>query len=111
MSIAAWPRRRLAASRTAPFEPVTAADTRGANTEREIAVLKSLLTAEEAMQREQIKLDVLANNLANVNTTGFKQKLTSVQQLATRTAKDVWSRPTVLPYKASEGTSSPMGGR
>ena len=47
-------------------------------------MLKSLLTAEEAMQREQIKLDVLANNLANVNTTGFKQTLTSVQQLATR---------------------------
>lgn len=51
-------------------------------------MLKSLLTAEEAMQREQIKLDVLANNLANVNTTGFKQKLTSVQQLATRSVID-----------------------
>jgi len=58
-------------------------------------VLKSLLTAEEAMQREQIKLDVLANNLANVNTTGFKQKLTSVQQLATRSVID----------RGAEGTS------
>jgi flagellar basal-body rod protein FlgG len=43
-------------------------------------VLRSLRTAEQAMQREQVRVESLANNLANANTNGFKQILTSVEQ-------------------------------
>ncbi|MCB1183360.1 flagellar hook-basal body protein [bacterium] len=43
-------------------------------------MIRSLNTAERAMQLEQVRIDALANNLANVNTTGFKQILTRVAQ-------------------------------
>ena len=32
-----------------------------------------LFTAANGMQIQQIKIDVIANNLANTNTTAFKQ--------------------------------------
>jgi flagellar basal body rod protein FlgG len=41
-------------------------------------MLRSLNTAEEAMKLQQTRIDVLANNLANADTTGFKQILTQV---------------------------------
>jgi flagellar basal-body rod protein FlgF len=45
-------------------------------------LIRSLNTAENAMQLEQNRIDALANNLANVNTTGFKQILTRVAEMA-----------------------------
>ncbi len=36
--------------------------------------------AERAMQLQQVRIDALANNLANVDTAGFKQILTSVTE-------------------------------
>ncbi len=47
-----------------------------------IMVIRSLNTAENAMQLEQNRIDALANNLANVNTAGFKQILTRVAEVA-----------------------------
>ena len=44
-------------------------------------MIKSLGTAENAMQLEQNRIDALANNLANVNTAGFKQILTRVAEV------------------------------
>jgi flagellar basal-body rod protein FlgG len=45
-------------------------------------LIRSLNTAENAMQLEQNRIDALANNLANVNTAGFKQILTRVAEVA-----------------------------
>jgi flagellar basal-body rod protein FlgG len=44
-------------------------------------VLRSLRTAERAMQLDQLRVEALASNLANVDANGFKQVLTSVRQL------------------------------
>jgi len=44
-------------------------------------VLRSLNTAERAMQIQQVRIDALANNLANVNTTGFRGILTRVAEM------------------------------
>ncbi len=46
-----------------------------------ISVIRSLNTAENAMMLEQNRIDALANNLANVNTAGFKQILTRVAEM------------------------------
>ncbi len=43
-------------------------------------MLRSLKTAEQALQSDQARIDVLANNLANVGTAGFKQVLVTAQQ-------------------------------
>ncbi len=44
-------------------------------------MIRSMNTAERAMQLQQTRIDSLANNLANVNTTGFRQILTRVSEL------------------------------
>lgn len=41
-------------------------------------MIRSLNTAKRAMTMEQVRIDALANNLANVNSSGFKQILTRV---------------------------------
>lgn len=43
-----------------------------------MTVIRSLNTAEKAMQVLQVKIDALANNLANADATGFRQVLTRV---------------------------------
>jgi len=43
-------------------------------------VIRSLGTAKRAMEMEQVRIAALANNLANVNSAGFKQILTRVGQ-------------------------------
>lgn len=44
-------------------------------------MIRSLNTAENAMKIQQTRIDTLANNLANVNTSGFRQILTRVSEL------------------------------
>lgn len=46
-----------------------------------LSVIKSLGSAEKAMLLQQNRIDSLANNLANVNTAGFKQILTRVAEV------------------------------
>lgn len=41
-------------------------------------MIRSLNTAQRAMQTEQARIEALANNLANVDSTGFRQILTRV---------------------------------
>jgi flagellar basal body rod protein FlgG len=43
-------------------------------------MLRALQMARKTMQIEQARVDVLANNLANVSTTGFRQVLTRVTE-------------------------------
>lgn len=52
-------------------------------------MLRALYSAATGMQSQQMNLDVIANNLANVNTTGFKKSKIEFQDLLyqnTRTA-------------------------
>lgn len=51
-------------------------------------MLKSLNTAATGMQAQQTNLDVIANNLANVNTTGFKKSRAEFEDLMYHTQKD-----------------------
>jgi len=44
-------------------------------------MLRALYTAATGMQAQQINIDTIANNIANVNTTGFKQGRAEFQDL------------------------------
>jgi len=44
-------------------------------------MIRSLWSAATGMQGQQLKLDVIANNLANVNTAGFKRGRANFQDL------------------------------
>ena len=44
-------------------------------------MMRSLYVAATGLEGEQTKMDVIANNLANVNTTGFKQSRAVFQDL------------------------------
>src|SRR2546422_4536944 len=44
-------------------------------------MLRALYTAATGMQAQQINIDTIANNIANVNTTGFKQARAEFQDL------------------------------
>ncbi len=51
-------------------------------------MIRSLNTAEKAMQLQQTRIDTLANNLANVNTAGFRQILTRVSEFGSGDVKN-----------------------
>jgi len=44
-------------------------------------LIRSMSTAENAMKLQQTRIDTLANNLANVNSSGFRQILTRVSEV------------------------------
>ena len=44
-------------------------------------MIRALWTAATGMQAQQLNIDVISNNLANVNTTGFKHSRTDFQDL------------------------------
>jgi flagellar basal-body rod protein FlgG len=48
-------------------------------------MLRSLYTAATGMEAEQLKMDTIANNLANVNTTAFKRTRAEFQDLLSET--------------------------
>lgn len=51
-------------------------------------MIKSLNTAATGMQAQQTNLDVIANNLANVNTNGFKKSRAEFEDLMYHTIKE-----------------------
>lgn len=51
-------------------------------------MLKSLTTAATGMQAQQTNMDVIANNLANVSTTGFKKSRAEFEDLMYQTTKE-----------------------
>ncbi|MBK9294359.1 MAG: flagellar basal-body rod protein FlgG [Oligoflexia bacterium] len=51
-------------------------------------MLKALNTAASGMQAQQNALDTIANNLSNVNTTGFKKARTEFEDLLYQTIKE-----------------------
>lgn len=50
-------------------------------------MLRSLWTAASGMQAQQLNIDVLSNNLANVNTAGFKRSRADFQDLLYETLR------------------------
>ncbi|MFQ3548480.1 MAG: flagellar basal-body rod protein FlgG [Armatimonadota bacterium] len=50
-------------------------------------MIRSLYTAATGMEAQQLNMDVIANNLANVNTTGFKKSRVDFQDLLYQTIK------------------------
>jgi len=49
-------------------------------------VIRSLNTSARAMQQEQVRIDALANNLANATTSGFRQIITRLAEPGTPNA-------------------------
>ncbi|OHB24728.1 MAG: flagellar basal-body rod protein FlgG [Desulfuromonadaceae bacterium GWC2_58_13] len=50
-------------------------------------MIRALWTAATGMEAQQINMDVIANNLANVNSTGFKKSRADFQDILYQTAK------------------------
>src|SRR5688500_19893127 len=65
-------------------------------------MIRSLYTAATGMSAQQLNMDVIANNLANVNTTGFKKSRADFQDLLYQNTK-------VPGTSASQGVSAPTG--
>ncbi|MEM6365049.1 MAG: flagellar hook-basal body complex protein, partial [Planctomycetota bacterium] len=63
--------------------------------------VQTLYTAATGMDAMQTKLDVIANNLANINTTGFKKDRANFEDLLYRTevypgVQDATQTPTAV---------------
>lgn len=54
-------------------------------------MMRSLYTAATGMYAEQLNIDNIANNMANVSTTGFKKSLVQFQDLIYQTVKEAGS--------------------
>ncbi|WP_163339266.1 flagellar basal-body rod protein FlgG [Desulfopila sp. IMCC35008] len=65
-------------------------------------MIRSLWTGTTGMHGQQLNIDVIANNLANVSTTGFKKSKTDFQDLLYQTMK-------VPGAQTSADTESPTG--
>jgi flagellar basal-body rod protein FlgG len=51
-------------------------------------MIRALYSSASGMQSQQMNLDVISNNLANVNTTGFKKSKIEFQDLLYQTSRD-----------------------
>lgn len=65
-------------------------------------MIKSLYTAATGMQAQELNINVIANNMANVNTTGFKKSRAEFQDLIYQTLVEPGS-------STSESTRTPSG--
>ena len=50
-------------------------------------MIRALWTASTGMQAQQVNMDVIANNLANVNSSGFKKSRADFQDILYQTSK------------------------
>ncbi|MBF0544195.1 MAG: flagellar hook-basal body complex protein [Candidatus Riflebacteria bacterium] len=55
---------------------------------RTTTMMRSLFTGVSGLQQEQTRMDVLSNNIANVNTIGFKKGRAEFQDLMSQTLRD-----------------------
>ena len=65
-------------------------------------MMRSLFTAATGMEAQRLNIDVVANNLANVNTTGFKRSRADFQDLLYQDEKTAGA-------SAAEGLQIPSG--
>ncbi|HEX2949472.1 MAG TPA: flagellar basal-body rod protein FlgF [Armatimonadota bacterium] len=84
-------------------------------------MVRGIYSAASGMLAQQMRLDAVANNIANVNTNGFRREITAVSSFdkaldtAMSTDSDgVWSAPNMpnpfvlSPYAASDATVGPI---
>lgn len=74
-------------------------------------MLRSLYSGVTGMKNHQVKLDVIANNISNVNTTGFKASTVSFQDLVSQTIRNAQKADTGKggSNPAQVGTGSTVG--
>jgi Flagellar basal body rod protein len=60
-------------------------------------MIRALWTAAAGMNAEQLTVDVIANNLANINTAGFKRSRVDFQDLLYQTERVPGTHPLVTP--------------
>src|SRR3982750_4015591 len=65
-------------------------------------MIRSLYTAATGMTAQQLNMDVIANNLSNVNTTGFKRSRADFQDLLYQSSRAAGTT-------AAQGTQVPAG--
>jgi len=65
-------------------------------------MLRSLTTAATGMIAQQLNIDVISNNLANVNTNGYKKVRAEFQDLLSQTIKSPGAQ-------GAQGTNQPVG--
>jgi flagellar basal-body rod protein FlgG len=58
-------------------------------------MIRSLFTAASGMQAETLNIDVISNNLANVNTSGFKKSRAEFQDLLYQTLREPGAQSTI----------------
>lgn len=73
-------------------------------------MMRSLWTAASGMQGQQQNINVIANNLANVNTSGFKKSRTDFQDLMYQTIKNPGS-PSTSNNQTPTGIQIGMGAK
>lgn len=75
-------------------------------------MMRALWTSATGMMAQQLNMDVVANNLANVNTTGFKRSRVDFQDLlyqSTREAGTTVAKGAVVPTGAQTGLGTRTG--
>lgn len=65
-------------------------------------MIRSLYTAATGMQAQEMNIDVISNNLANVNTTGYKKSIANFQDLFYQTVQEPGAA-------TSDTTANPTG--
>src|SRR5207249_11125412 len=73
-------------------------------------MIRALYTAATGMQAQQLNIDVIANNLANVNTAGFKKSRADFQDLLYQTIRAPGS-PTTNNTQSPTGIQVGLGAR
>ncbi len=73
-------------------------------------MIKSLLTASTGMAAQQANMDVIANNIANVNTSGFKKSRAEFEDLIYHTEKEPGAQTGMNAYSPN-GVQTGMGVR
>jgi len=51
-------------------------------------MIRALMTAASGMKVQQMQVDTIANNIANVNTTGFKKNELAFREMLYETVRD-----------------------
>src|SRR5206468_11789046 len=75
-------------------------------------MLRSLFTSATGLAAQQFNLDVVANNLANASTTGFKKSRANFEDLVYQTTREPGSQTgtnSTLPTRAQVGLGVTAG--
>lgn len=73
-------------------------------------MIRALWTAASGMEAQQLSVDTIANNIANVNTTGYRRARVSFQDLFYETLRSGGASP-VGPLQVGHGVSAAAGQR